>query len=119
MQRDAAYLLDMLQAAREAQRLCTGLTWEQFEQSRLHQYALVKVIEIIGEAARAISEETKAAHPAIPWAPIIDMRNHLVHRYFRIDLPRVWDVVQNHLTPLIVQLEPLVPPEEPPQPLPH
>ncbi len=104
----------MLQAAREAQRLSAGLTWEQFQQSRLHQYALVKVIEIIGEAARAISEETKAAQPAIPWVPIIDMRNQLIHRYFRIDLPRVWDVLQNHLAPLIAQLEPLVPPEEPP-----
>jgi uncharacterized protein with HEPN domain len=114
MQRDPAYLLDMLQAAREAQWLCAGLTWQEFEGSRLHQYALVKVIEIIGEAARAVSEETKAAHPEIPWTPIIDMRNHLVHRYFRIDLPRVWDVLQNHLTPLIAQLEPLVPPERPP-----
>jgi uncharacterized protein with HEPN domain len=80
MQRDPAYLLDMLQAAQEAQRLCTGLTWEEFEKSKLHQYALVKVIEIIGEAARAVSEEAKAAHPEIPWAPIVDMRNHLVHR---------------------------------------
>jgi uncharacterized protein with HEPN domain len=114
MQRDPAYLLDMLQAAREARRLCGGLTWDDFQKSTLHQYALVKLIEIIGEAARAISEETKAAHPAIPWVPIIDMRNHLIHRYFRIDLARVWDVLQNHLDPLIGQLEPLVPPEQPP-----
>ncbi len=118
MQRDPAYLLDMLQAAREAQRLSAGLTWDQFQQSTLHQYALVKVVEIIGEAARAVSEETKAAHPEIPWQPIIDMRNHLVHRYFRIDLPRVWDVVQNHLAPLVAQLEPLVPPDVPSPPPP-
>jgi uncharacterized protein with HEPN domain len=114
MQRDPAYLLDMLQAAPEAQRLSAGLTWGQFQQSTLHQYALVKVIEIIGEGARAISEEMKAGHPDIPWAPIIDMRNHLVHRYFRIDLPRVWDVLQNHLAPLVAQLEPLIPPDAPP-----
>ena len=42
-----------------------------------------------------------------------DMRNHLVHRYFRIDLPLVWDVICNHIAPLITQLEPLVPPESP------
>ena len=113
MERDPAYLLDMLQVAREVQALSAGLTWEIFQQSKLHQYALVKLIEIIGEAARAVSQETKAAHPEIPWIAIIDMRNHLVHRYFRIDLPRVWDVVQNHLAPLIAQLEPLVPPEQP------
>jgi uncharacterized protein with HEPN domain len=75
-------------------------------------YALIKLIEIIGEAARAVSETTKAAHPEIPWVPIVDMRNHLIHRYFRIDLPRVWDVVQNHIAPLIAQLEPLIPPEQ-------
>jgi uncharacterized protein with HEPN domain len=81
---------------------------------RSNQIPLVKLIEIIDEAARAISEETKAAQPAIPWVPIIDMRNHLIHRYFRIDLARVWDVLRNHLEPLIAQLEPLVPPEQPP-----
>jgi uncharacterized protein with HEPN domain len=75
--------------------------------------ALVKLIEMIGEAPRAISETTKTAHPDIPWVPISNMRNHLIHRYFRIDLQLVWDVVQNHIAPLIAQLEPLVPPESP------
>lgn len=111
MDRDPAYLLDMLQAARDVETLSMGLTEQAFLQSKLHQYALIKLIEIIGEAARAISEETKNAHPEIPWLPIIDMRNHLIHRYFRIDLPRVWDVVQHHIGPLIAILEPLVPRE--------
>jgi uncharacterized protein with HEPN domain len=111
MQRDPAYLLDMLNAAREVQTLSAGLTWETFQQSRLHQHALVRLIEIIGEAARAITEETKSTHPDIPWVPIIQMRNHLIHRYFRVDLPRVWDVIQNHIPPLIVSLGALVPPE--------
>jgi uncharacterized protein with HEPN domain len=113
MDRDPAYLLDMLQAARDALALSDGLTWESFQASKLHQYALVKILENVGEAARAISDEAKAAHSAIPWAAIIGMRNHLVHRYFRIDLPIVWDVLQNHLRPLIAQLEPIVPPETP------
>lgn len=113
MERDPAYLLDMLNAARDVLTLSAGLTEEAFQKSKLHQYGLVKLIEIIGEAARAVSEETKAAHPEIPWIPIIDMRNHLVHRYFRIDLPGVWDVVQNHIAPLMAQLEGLVPPDSP------
>jgi uncharacterized protein with HEPN domain len=111
MERDPAYLLDMLQAAREVRELSANLTWEGFQQSRLHQHAMVRLIEIIGEAARAISEATKTAHPEVPWIRIIDMRHHLVHRYFQVDLQRVWDVVQNHIAPLIGQLEPLVPPE--------
>ena len=92
MDRDPACLLDMLQAARDVQALSAGLTWELFQQSMLHHLAIIKLIETIGEAARSISEETKAAHPEIPWIPIIDMRNHLVHRYFRVELPRVWEV---------------------------
>lgn len=115
MERDPAYILDILQAAREARSLASGLTWETFQRSKLHQYALVKLIEIVGEAARALSDETKAANPGIPWPAIIGMRNHLVHRYFRIDLDVVWDVLQNHLPPLITQLTPLVP-EEPSSP---
>lgn len=111
---DPAYLLDMLQAAREVQELSKGLTWEAFQKSRLHQHALVRLIEIIGEAARAISTVTKDAHPEIPWQPIIDMRNHIVHRYFQIDLTRVWEVVERHIAPLIQQIEPLLPPPSPP-----
>ncbi len=112
MERDPAYLLDMLNAARDIQSMTEGLTWEAFQQSKVHHYAVVKLIENIGEAARAISEDTKRAHPEIQWIPIIDMRNHLVHRYFRIDLALVWDVIQNHISPLIAQLQPLVPPEQ-------
>ena len=113
MQRDDAYLLDMLNAARDIQRICAGMSWEAFQQSQVHQLAVVKLIENIGEAARAISEQVKTAHPEIPWIPIIDMRNHLIHRYFRIELERVLAVVENHVAPLIAQLEPLVPPEQP------
>jgi uncharacterized protein with HEPN domain len=113
MERDPAHLLDMLNAARDIQAMTAGMTWELFQQSKVHHYAAVKLIENIGEAARAISEETKTAHPEIPWIAIIDMRNHLVHRYFRIDLSLVWDVVQNHIAPLVAHLEPLVPPDQP------
>jgi uncharacterized protein with HEPN domain len=118
MERDPGYLLDMLLAAREARQLSGGLSWEQFQQSRLHQYALVKLIENIGEAARCISDPTRAANPEIPWTDIVLMRNHLVHRYFRIDLTAVWDVLNNHLPTLMSQLEPLVPPEAPLPPSP-
>ncbi len=113
MERDNAYLLDMLNAARDIQRICAGMTWETFQQSRVHQLAVIKLIENIGEAARAISEDTQNTHPEIPWVPIIDMRNHLIHRYFRIELERAWAVVESHMAPLIAQLEPLVPPEQP------
>ena len=111
MRRDDAWLLDMLLAARDAVRFATPLTFPEFEDDRLRQLAILKSIEIIGETASRISEETKAKHLDIPWTQIIGMRNRIVHGYFAIRLDRVWQTVQNDLSPLIAQLEPLVPPE--------
>ena len=110
MRHDDAYLLDMLLSARDAAEFAAGLTFPQFEQSQLHQNAILKAIEIIGEAAR-ISEETKQAHPGIPWPEIIGMRNRLVHAYFEVDLKRVWKTAQQDIPRLIDIIEPLVPPE--------
>ena len=108
---DAAYLLDMLLSARDAAEFAAGLTFPQFERSRLHQNAILKAIEIIGEAAACISEETRQAHPGIPWPEIIGMRNRLVHAYFEVDLKRVWKTAQQDIPRLIDLIEPLVPPE--------
>lgn len=113
MWRDDAYLLDMFIAARKAKEFSTGLTWEEFDRSSLHQHAIMKVIENVGEAARKISDETKAAHPEIPWSDIIGMRNRLIHDYFRIDLEKLWDTVQQDIPKLIPLLEPLIKPESP------
>jgi uncharacterized protein with HEPN domain len=68
--------------------------------------------QIIGEAARKISQQYKDAHPEIPWQAIIGMRNRLVHEYFDIIPERVWDVVENNIPELIRLIEPLVPPDE-------
>ena len=111
MRRDDAWLLDMLLAARHAVIFVAPLTFSEFEKDDLHQLAILKSVEIIGEAASRISEETKAEHPDIPWAEIIGLRNRLVHAYFAIQLDIVWQTVQDDLPPLIAQLEPLVPPE--------
>jgi len=111
MWRDEAYLLDILIEARRAQKFSAGLTWEEFEASDLHQHAIMRTIEIIGEAANKISDEMKEAHPEIPWREIIGMRNRIIHDYLRVDLTKVWDTVQNDIPTLIALIEPLVPPE--------
>jgi len=113
MWRDEAYLLDMLIAAREAQDFSKGLTWEEFQRSSLHQHAIAKALENIGEAARKVSDEMKAAHPEIPWRDIIALRHRIAHDYFHLDLVRIWQIVQEDVPVLIQLLEPLVPPEEP------
>ena len=113
MRRDETYLLDILIAARDARSFVADVTQSQFCASRLHQNAVVKALEIIGEAAARISDETRQAHPEIPWADITGMRNRLVHGYFEVDLGKVWDTIQDDLPTLIARIEPLVPPDEP------
>lgn len=108
---DASYLLDMLVAARDAVVFADGLSFSEFARDQRTQLAILKCVEIVGEAASRVGAETREAHPAIPWREIVGMRNRLAHAYFEIDLRLVWDTVRNDLPPLIVQLEPLVPPE--------
>jgi uncharacterized protein with HEPN domain len=112
MRRDDAYLLDILIAARRARRFLKDLAWEEFAHSELHQDAVMRPLAIIGEAARQISQETRDAHPELPWPQMAGMRNRLIHEYFRVDLATVWETVKNDLPPLIAVLEHLVPPEE-------
>lgn len=112
MWRDEAYLLDMLIAAREARDFSEALTWETFENSSLHQYAIAKALENIGEAARKISEDTKCAHPEIPWREIVALRRRIAQDYLYLDLVRIWKTVQKEVPVVIRMLEPLFPPEE-------
>ena len=114
MRDDDARLLDMLLAAREAIALVNGLTFPEFQRNRMAQLAVLKTIEIVGEAASRISTDTARAHPDIPWSGIVGMRNRLVHGYFNINLERVWETVRQDIPQLISQLEPFVPPEAEP-----
>lgn len=111
MRRDEAYLLDMLVAARKAIAFAEELTYSQFVKSDLHQNAILKVLEIVGEGASRISEDTKKKHPEISWPHIIGLRNRIVHGYFEIDFAVVWKIVQEDLPQLITQLEFIVPPK--------
>jgi uncharacterized protein with HEPN domain len=107
--RDAALLLDMLLAAQDAQGFIAGLGKDAFLGSRLHQSAVIRSLEIIGEAANNVSPATQAAYPEITWREITGMRHRLIHGYADVDLDRVWDTVQGHLDPLIAVLKRIVP----------
>ncbi len=108
---DSAYLLDMLLAARDALSFTEGMSFEDFVQDRRTQLSVLKSVEIVGEAAAHVSEDARRANPDIPWREIVGMRNRLVHVYFDIDRPLVWDTVRRDVPVLIGRLEPLVPPE--------
>ena len=99
------YAQDMDRFARRAVDYCTGLDRDQFFDNQLVQDAVLRNIELIGEAAARISPGVRLAHPEIAWREIVAMRNQLIHGYLGIDLDVVWDVVRVELPLLITQLE--------------
>jgi uncharacterized protein with HEPN domain len=95
----------MLDAAHEAAGFVGGRTRDDLDRDRLLVLALVKSIEIIGEAAAQTTAATRAAIAEVPWPSIVAMRHRLVHAYFDIDHDRVWDTIVGDLPSLVAALE--------------
>ena len=112
--RDPALLLDMMLAAEDALGFVTGMDEAAFGASDLHQSAVIRKLEIIGEAATRVSAGLRAAQPGIPWRAVIGMRNRLIHGYDEVRLEQVWAVLHQHLPALIAALRPLIPPDDAP-----
>lgn len=102
---DSIRLQHMLDAAREAIAFAHGRARADLDRDRMLVLALVKALEIVGEAAGQVSTATRDRLPGVPWADIAGMRNRLVHAYFDINLDVVWQTVQQDLPPLVVALE--------------
>ena len=103
-EKDNVRLRHMLDAAEEARAFAQGRSRSDLDVDRMLVLALLKSIEILGEAAARISAESKAALPAIPWQNIIGMRNRLVHGYYDVNLDIVWRTVDEELPGLILVL---------------
>lgn len=108
--KDAACLWDMLEAARNVVAFTSGIGFEQYRIDPMRQRAVERVVEIIGEAARKVSQEFQQAHPEIPWKKIMAQRHVLAHEYGEIRQDRLWSVATTHVPELIGLLEPLLPP---------
>jgi len=107
---DEIRLRHMLEAAHDAISFTRGRTRSDLDKDRMLALSVVKAIEIVGEAAYRISQETKDELPSLPWVDIVGMRHRLVHAYFDIDLDVLWRTVQDDLPALVAILERLVPP---------
>ena len=104
--RDLGRLEHMLEHIDRATQFMNGKTLADWERDTLLRYGVVKCLEIIGEAAYMLTLEFKDAHPQTPWRIIIKMRHVLVHGYYSIQMPIVWDIVKNDfpvLRPQIVE----------------
>lgn len=107
-ERDAGYLWDMLEAARETRELMAGVTLEMLLMDTRTRRAIERTLELIGEAAGRVSGETRQMHGEIPWVAIIGQRNIIAHRYAAIDYGRLFETVTGDLPALITELERIV-----------
>ncbi|MBD3346560.1 MAG: DUF86 domain-containing protein [Chitinivibrionales bacterium] len=106
---DRVRLTHMLEASRDAISFSGSMTEDELSENRMVLQAIVRSIEIIGEAASQVSQAYRAKHPEIPWKDIVGMRNRLIHAYFEIDPELVYSTVQHDLPILVGQLEKLSP----------
>lgn len=100
MDRDNLYKAHILEAIEKIEEFTAGMTYERFLESRLIQDAVFKNLEVIGEAANRLSKEFQERFPTIPWRQIVDMRNWLVHDYFKIKSDKIWNTIQTDLPKL-------------------
>ena len=93
---------------KEAMELAEDRSRVDLDLDRMFELAMVRLLEILGEAARRVPEEFRARYPNVPWRQTTDLRNVLIHDYDIVDFDALWDVVQTHLPPLIPQLQVII-----------
>lgn len=102
---DVEFLTDILEAIRRIQSYTAGMTFETFLRDMKTQDAVIRNLEIIGEAAKRLSDEVRQRYPAIPWRSMAGLRDRLIHNYFGISLDVVWEIVSIELGRVALQIE--------------
>lgn len=104
MKKDKAYLKDILDAISDIEVFIGNINEAEFYKNKEKKYAVVRALEIIGEAAKNLSKELRTKHKEIPWKEIAGMRDKLIHWYFGIKWELVWETVKNKIPELKHQL---------------
>lgn len=105
---DRVRLQHMLEAARTARVYVAGRSRQDLDRDEKLSLALQRLIEILGEAGKQVTDETRSRDPGIPWRQISAMRNRLIHAYFDVNLDILWDTIVEDLPPLEMALEKLL-----------
>ncbi|MHB1001724.1 MAG: HepT-like ribonuclease domain-containing protein [Armatimonadota bacterium] len=95
------HLDDILESIEKIKEYISGMTYEEFAADTKTQDAVVRNLEIIGEAAKALPEEVRSEAHDTDWRKIIGLRNVLIHEYFGISIPIIWDIISNKLDDLV------------------
>ncbi len=98
------YLSDILTNMVEARQFIGTMTYDEFKADRKTSYAVVRCLEIIGEATKNVPEEIRALRPSVPWKLMAGMRDKCIHAYFGVKFTTVWEAVKNEIPPI----EPLI-----------
>ena len=106
---DTVRMRHMLDSAKEAEALIKGRKRQDLDSDRLLGLALVRLLEVLGEAAGRVSKECRAKHPELPWSQIIGLRNRLIHGYDSVDMDIVWGIMNKDLPPVMAALEKAIP----------
>jgi uncharacterized protein with HEPN domain len=91
------YIEDILESIDKIERYINSLTYETFEKNDLVVDAVIRNIEIIGEASKNIPENVRGEYPKIPWKRIVGLRNIAIHEYFGVDLTIIWEIITKNL----------------------
>jgi len=101
MKKDPKILIThILQSIKSVEKYSKGLEKERFMNDEEKQDAIIRKLEVIGEAVANLEDKFKQDYPNVPWQDISDMRNRLIHEYFAVDLDLVWEVLQKDLPAL-------------------
>ena len=106
--RDKGRLEHISEQLNNIESFLSGKSLDDLQKDKILQYAVIKSIEIIGEAAYMLSSEFREAHPEVEWDGIIRMRHVLVHGYYQISVPLVWSIIEDDLPPFRDQIEELL-----------
>lgn len=105
---DRIRLLHMMEASQAALRFMSGRQRDDLQTDQLLLFAVLRAIEVIGEAANKVSEDIRIVDASIPWTAIVGIRNRLIHAYFDVDTEMVWETVQVEIPEILVKLKALL-----------
>ena len=108
MKKDKACLQDMLDAICDIEKFTENITQNEFYKNKEKQYAVLRALEIIGEATKKLSKELKVKHREISWREIVGMRDKLIHNYFGVNIDVVWNTVKQDIPTLEVKVRKII-----------